>query len=108
MLPTRGYPAKGLAGYRSLYLFSLQRGYVRFVFTLSPFEFEEVDETTPTIKLAHELQAGRRYSVIVSTGGDLYRSRLNDLIEVAGFYNQCPLLRFVGRQSKVVDICGEK
>lgn len=72
------------------------------------FEFEEVDEATPVIKLAHELQEKRRYSVIVTTGGGLYRYRLNDLIEVVDFYNQCPLIRFVGRQSKVVDICGEK
>jgi len=72
------------------------------------FEFEEADEGAAAIKLAHELQAGRRYSVIVSTGGGLYRYRLNDLIEVADFYQQCPLIRFVGRQAKVVDICGEK
>ena len=72
------------------------------------FEFEEVDEAAPAIKLAHELQARRRYSVVVTTGGGFYRYRLNDLIEVAGFYHQCPLIRFVGRQTKVVDICGEK
>jgi GH3 auxin-responsive promoter len=72
------------------------------------FEFEEVGETVPAIKLAHELQARRRYSVIVTTGGGLYRYRLNDLIEVVDFYHQCPLIRFVGRQSKIVDICGEK
>ena len=72
------------------------------------FEFEEADEDMPSVKLAHELEAGRRYSVIVTTAGGLYRYRLNDLIEVASFYHQCPLIRFVGRQSKVVDICGEK
>ena len=72
------------------------------------FEFEEVDEAEPAIKLAHELQPGRRYSVIVTTGGGLYRYRLNDVIEVGDFYRQCPLIRFVGRQSKVVDMCGEK
>lgn len=72
------------------------------------FEFIEADEAEPGIKLAHELQAGRRYAVIVTTGGGLYRYRLNDVIEVADFYHQCPLIRFVGRQAKVVDICGEK
>jgi len=72
------------------------------------FEFEEIDEATPVIKLAHELQTGGRYSVIVSTGGGLYRYRLNDVIEVVDFHHRCPLIRFVGRQSKVVDICGEK
>lgn len=73
------------------------------------FEFEEVDGTEePVIKLAHQLERGRRYAVIVTSGGGLYRYRLNDVIEVVDFYRQCPLLRFVGRQSKVVDICGEK
>lgn len=80
------------------------------------FEFEEADDAgdeaapgaAPAIRLAHELCAGRRYGVIVTTGGGLYRYRLNDLIEVVGFHQQCPLIRFVGRQSKVVDICGEK
>lgn len=72
------------------------------------FEFEEADKAEPVIKLAHELQPGRRYAVIVTTSGGLYRYRLNDVIEVVDFYRQCPLIRFVGRQSKVVDICGEK
>jgi hypothetical protein len=77
------------------------------------FEFEEEEEeeaveAAPVIRLAHELQKGRRYAVIVTTGGGLYRYRLNDVIEVADFYYECPLIRFIGRQSKVVDICGEK
>lgn len=72
------------------------------------FEFMETDTTPPAIKLAHELERGRRYTVIVTTGGGLYRYRLNDCIEVVNFYKQCPLIRFTGRQAKVVDICGEK
>jgi hypothetical protein len=72
------------------------------------FEFEEATEMAPSTRLAHELEKGRRYSVIVTTSGGLYRYRLHDLIEVEDFYHHCPLIRFVGRQSKVVDICGEK
>ena len=72
------------------------------------FEFEETNTSTPVIKLAHELERGRCYAVIVTTGGGLYRYRLNDSIEVVDFYKQCPLIRFIGRQAKVVDICGEK
>lgn len=70
------------------------------------FEFEEVEEKT--IRLAHQLEVGKKYSVIVTTGGGLYRYRLNDVVEVLGFDAQCPLIRFVGKQDKVVDICGEK
>jgi hypothetical protein len=70
------------------------------------FEFEEVE--SKTIRLAHQLEVGGKYSVIVTTSGGLYRYRLNDVIEVLGFEAQCPLIRFVGKQDKVVDICGEK
>jgi len=70
------------------------------------FEFEEVE--SKNIKLAHELVIGKKYSVIVTTSGGLYRYSLNDVIEVLGFEAECPLIRFVGKQDKVVDICGEK
>ncbi len=70
------------------------------------FEFEEVE--SKIIKLAHQVGIGKKYSVIVTTGGGLYRYRLNDVIEVLGFEAQCPLIRFIGKQDKVVDICGEK
>lgn len=70
------------------------------------FEFEEVDGKT--IRLAHQLEVGKKYSVIVTTSGGLYRYRLNDVVEVLGFEAECPLIRFVGKQDKVVDICGEK
>ncbi len=70
------------------------------------FEFEEVGNKT--IRLGHQLEDGKRYSVIVTTGGGLYRYRLNDVVEVLGFEAECPLIRFVGKQDKVVDICGEK
>lgn len=70
------------------------------------FEFEEVADKT--IRLAHQLEVGKKYSVIVTTSGGLYRYRLNDVIEVLGFEAECPLIRFVGKQDKVVDICGEK
>ncbi|MFN2202002.1 MAG: GH3 auxin-responsive promoter family protein [Caldilineaceae bacterium] len=58
--------------------------------------------------LAHELVCGRHYSVVVTTGGGLYRYRTNDRIEVTGHLNGCPLIRFVGREDAVSDWFGEK
>jgi len=58
--------------------------------------------------LAHQLEHGRRYTVILSTGGGLYRYRLNDTIEVVDRLNECPLIRFAGRQDLVSDWFGEK
>ena len=58
--------------------------------------------------LAHELEKGKTYSVVVTTGGGLYRYQLNDIVEVTDFYNQIPCFRFVGKADKVSDYFGEK
>jgi hypothetical protein len=57
--------------------------------------------------LAHELDRGQQYEVVVTTGGGLRRYPLKDVIEVVGRVKQCPLIRFVGRQM-VSDWFGEK
>lgn len=72
-------------------------------------EFEEAgDKTGARPKLAHELEGGGRYVVVISTGGGLYRYQLHDVIQVIGFVEQCPLIRFVGREGHVSDWFGEK
>jgi hypothetical protein len=75
-------------------------------------EFEPVDDegraSGDVPRLAHALDAGQRYAVIVSTGGGLYRYQLQDLVEVAGRLAECPLIRFAGRQRHVSDWFGEK
>lgn len=58
--------------------------------------------------LAHELQQGQRYAVVVSTGGGFYRYQLQDVVEVLGHLRECPLIRFAGRQHHVSDWFGEK
>jgi len=60
------------------------------------------------IALAHELRRGTVYEVILTTGGGLYRYETNDLVEVVGTVEACPLLRFVGRKDAVSDRFGEK
>jgi hypothetical protein len=55
-----------------------------------------------------QLEAGRRYSVVITTGGGLYRYRLGDCVEVTGFLARTPCLRFLGREDRVADFFGEK
>jgi hypothetical protein len=75
-------------------------------------EFLPVDATgvcdTDHPRLAHQLECGEKCSVVLTTGGGLYRYRLQDLIEVVGKVNGCPLIRFLGRQNYVSDWFGEK
>lgn len=56
----------------------------------------------------HELQRGKRYEVVVTTSGGLYRCRTRDIVEVVGFAQRAPLLRFVGRGDGTSDLAGEK
>jgi hypothetical protein len=72
------------------------------------FEFLPADQSAARPQLAHELKPGERYAVVVTTGGGLYRYQLNDLVEVAGFYANCPLLRFIGKEDHISDWFGEK
>jgi GH3 auxin-responsive promoter len=58
--------------------------------------------------LAHQLQKGSEYAVVVTTGGGFYRYQLQDRVEVAGFYGRVPCLRFTGKTDQVSDHFGEK
>lgn len=57
---------------------------------------------------AHELEQGGTYSVIVTTGGGLYRYNLGDRVEVTGRIKATPTLRFLGRDDRCSDYRGEK
>jgi hypothetical protein len=70
------------------------------------FEFLPKGEERP--RLAHELEPGGVYSAVVTTGGGLYRYRLEDRVEVAGFVGRTPSLRFLGKEGHVSDLRGEK
>ncbi|HEX6097990.1 MAG TPA: GH3 auxin-responsive promoter family protein [Thermoanaerobaculia bacterium] len=68
------------------------------------YEFRDGDG----VRLAHELEIGRRYDVILTTGGGLRRYDTEDVVEVTGYREQAPVLKFVGRASHVSDHFGEK
>ncbi len=69
------------------------------------FEFEPAGGDC---RLAHELEEGGLYRVVLTTGGGLYRYQLRDEVEVVGFENQAPLLCFRGKADRVSDLAGEK
>ena len=69
------------------------------------FEFVEPDGR---VKLAHELQRGMEYTLLLTTGGGLYRYKLCDRVIVDEFIHHTPSLRFLGRDDRVSDLFGEK
>lgn len=75
------------------------------------YEFvpEELDPlTNPTTLLAHELELGKTYYVILTNSGGLYRYDINDIVEVTGFTGTCPEIAFLRKGRDVVSITGEK
>jgi hypothetical protein len=72
------------------------------------YEFIDPERPSARPRLAHELESGRSYEVVMSTSGGLLRYRLGDLVRVAGWWRRAPCLSFVGRADAVVDLVGEK
>lgn len=77
------------------------------------FEFIKLNEdktplSPPEIYLAHQLEKSKYYSVVITTGGGLYRYQLHDIVRVVGFEKKCPILDFIGKDNKVSDLFGEK
>jgi hypothetical protein len=60
------------------------------------------------VNLAHELQRGMEYTLLLTTGGGLYRYKLDDRVLVDDFVQHTPSLRFIGRDDRVSDLFGEK
>jgi GH3 auxin-responsive promoter len=75
------------------------------------FEFVEQarwDSGTPEFVTLGQLEAGRRYYILVTTVAGLYRYFMNDLVDVTGVFSRTPLLRFVQKGKGVTSLTGEK
>jgi GH3 auxin-responsive promoter len=70
------------------------------------FEFADVE--SGMTRFAWEIEAGKSYSVLITTSGGLYRYRLRDLVRIEGFRLGCPVLRFIAKEESVSDLTGEK
>lgn len=69
-------------------------------------EFQDVH--TGACYSVSEVNQGGEYSVLLTTGGGLWRYRLGDGVRVTGFARETPLLEFVGKEDCVCDLRGEK
>jgi hypothetical protein len=71
-------------------------------------ERDDWDSGKPTFLDLHELQNGKQYYIFVTSDFGLYRYNMNDIVEVDGFFNKVPLLRFIQKGKGVTNITGEK
>ncbi len=69
------------------------------------FEFQDYDDPK-SMFLIHELVKGHRYKIILTTSEGLYRYNTGDVVEITGFQNQLPQIRFYQRDH-FLNIVGE-
>jgi hypothetical protein len=98
---------KGLLATEGVVTIPTGRGDAKVCALRSHF-FEFVEPATGTLRRLWELEPGQEYSVVLTTGGGLWRYRLHDLVRVSGFCARTPCLEFLGRDDAVVDLVGEK
>lgn len=97
---------KGLVSTEAFVSFPYMAGYDPVLASTSHF-FEFMNENGDCL-LAHQVKKNCEYSVIVTTGGGLYRYRLGDRVLVTGFLGDTPTLRFLGKSENISDKYGEK
>lgn len=73
-------------------------------------EFVPEDSPTPDadVRWSWELEVGGRYRLIITTEAGLYRYDLQDIVEVVGFCQNTPVIRFVGKAGRYLNTIGEK
>ncbi|HEY2159062.1 MAG TPA: GH3 auxin-responsive promoter family protein, partial [Isosphaeraceae bacterium] len=75
------------------------------------FEFipeEQGDSEQPETVEATDLVEGRRYFIVPTTSGGLYRYHIHDLVECAGFEGRAPRLVFLNKGAHFSSLTGEK
>lgn len=73
------------------------------------FEFLPVGAPEGTRPLTiSEVKPGEEYEIIITNLSGLYRYRIDDVVEITGFYKQSPTVMFKYRLNQVLNIGGEK
>ncbi|MDR0495593.1 MAG: GH3 auxin-responsive promoter family protein [Treponema sp.] len=77
----------------------------------SYFEFiheSELENPNAKIHQLYELKEGQRYCMLVTTSAGLYRYNMNDLLEITGYYNEFPTIKFIQKVNGTISLTGEK
>lgn len=74
------------------------------------FEFQPVEEGDDFSKIVSmdQLEVGRVYEIIVTNMCGFYRYRTSDAVKVTGFMGRSPLVQFMYRVNKTINLVAEK
>jgi GH3 auxin-responsive promoter len=105
--PGVGIQGKGLLATEGVISIPIER-YGGCVAAMTSHFLEFMDPQSGLCRSLSEVEKGAEYSVILTTGGGLWRYRLGDRVRVTGFAECTPILEFIGKQDCVSDLRGEK
>ncbi len=71
------------------------------------FEFIPIKEPHK-ILMMWELKTGSKYEMIFTSRSGLYRYRLGDVVEVVGWFDEAPVVKYSYRINQAINIAGEK
>jgi len=69
---------------------------------------EWADRDDPPTLLAHQVEVGRNYVVVLSTSAGLYRYNIGDVVQVRDFIGATPVVEFLHRTGHTCSLTGEK
>ncbi|XP_071850096.1 uncharacterized protein [Apostichopus japonicus] len=75
------------------------------------FEFipeNEMDVESPETVFLHELEVGKIYEIVVTQACGFYRYRMGDVVQVVGYFGECPRVKFLYRRAILLTINNEK
>ena len=75
------------------------------------FEFvpeSEIGSDAPPTLLAHELEVGQTYYILLTTTSGLVRYDIHDVVRCTGFRGTTPLLTFLHKGAHISSLTGEK
>lgn len=58
--------------------------------------------------LAHELELGKSYYILLTTSSGFFRYNISDVVQVSGFFEDAPVLKFLHKGSRISSLTGEK
>ncbi len=70
-------------------------------------ESEYENETYKTV-LADQVEAGKKYYLIMTNSAGFFRYDINDLVEVTGFFEDTPVIKFLNKGKHISSLTGEK
>lgn len=77
-------------------------------FEFLPFSEDESGSLQQTPYLMWEVSCGRKYELLFTNHSGLYRYCIGDVVEVVGWYEKAPVVRFSHRKNQTINIAGEK